>query len=182
MNRDPEIDALSQVYDSLIGLNHAQIRRIIAWCSSRFGLLEEKPTVEATEPEMEAPVEPAEASEKPVEIEPEQIEPTGFMKFNTVKDLFFASDVRNVTSKILLVAAFLHEKDNSKEFSSYEINTRLKQVGDGVQNITNSINKLLDKEPPLLMQTEKMGDTKQAKRKFRITEEGLRIAKNYLID
>lgn len=196
MNKDPEIEALSSVYDTLRGLNHAQIKRIIDWVTDKFGLSEEKPPVKVTETRMTPPpVEPTGPAREPVEKrhgrppqktqptpQPEQTAVTGFMKFDTVEDLFFSSNVRTVASKILLVAAYLKEKDNLNEFSSFDINSRLKKIGYGVKNITNSINTLIDKTPPLLIQTGKMGDTKQAKRKFQITEEGLRIARNYLTE
>jgi hypothetical protein len=185
MNQDPEIDALSSVYDTLTGLNQAQIKRIIDWVTSKFGLSEEKPPVKVSEHQVAPPpVEPTEPGPKMAQPtpQPEQTAITGFMKFDTVEDLFFSSNVRTVASKILLVAAYLYEKHNLNEFSSFDINSRLKKVGYGVQNITNSINTLMDKEPPLLLQTGKMGDTKQAKRKFQVTEEGLRIARNYLTE
>ena len=196
MNQDPEIDALSRVYDTLTGFNNAQIKRTIDWVISKFGLSEEKPPVKVSEHQVAPPpVEPTEPVRELVKKrrgrrpqkaqptpQPEQTAVTGFMKFDTVEDLFFSSNVRTAASKILLVAAYLKEKHNLNEFSSFDINSRLKKVGDGVQNITNSINTLMDKEPPLLIQTGKMGDTKQAKRKFQVTEEGLRIARNYLTE
>jgi len=196
MNQDPEIDALSSVYDTLTGLNHAQIKRIIDWITDKFGLSEEKPPLKVIEHQVAPPpVEPTEPVRELVKKrrgrrpkmaqptpQPEQTAITSFMKFGTVEDLFFSSNVRTAASKILLVAAYLHEKHNLNEFSSFDINSRLKKVGYGVQNITSFINTLMDKEPPLLIQTGKMGDTKQAKRKFQVTEEGLRIARNYLTE
>ncbi|UCH92460.1 MAG: hypothetical protein JSV88_19480 [Candidatus Aminicenantes bacterium] len=196
MNQDPEINALSKVNETLKGLNRAQIKRIIDWITSKFELLGKKPVMDKAGPPgvTAKPVETAEPIEKPVKKRrgrrpkkaqpkpgPEQTEIKGFMKYETVEDLFFASNVRTIASKILLVAAYLQEKHNFKEFSSLDINSRLKNIGQGVQNITTSINSLVDKKPPLLIQTRKMGDSKQAKRKFRVTEEGLRIARNYLI-
>jgi hypothetical protein len=38
----------------------------------------------------------------------------------------------------------------------------------------------MSKKPPLLFQTGTMGPGLKARRKFRVTEEGLRIARNYI--
>ena len=35
---DDEINALSKVYESLKGLNNAQVKRIIDWVTSKFAL------------------------------------------------------------------------------------------------------------------------------------------------
>lgn len=200
MSQDQEIIALSMVYDTLKELNNSQIERIIEWITSKFGLLDEKSPVEVSAVSESGvaptPVADAELAREPLEeirgrppraprTAPHQAELagiTGFLKYDSVEDLFFSSNARTVASKILLVAAYLQEKHNLKELSSFDINTRLKKVGHGVQNITTSINTLMNKKPPLMIQTGKSGDTKQAKRKFRVTEEGLRIARNYITE
>ena len=198
MYPDHEIDALSNVYEALKGLNHAQVKRIVDWVASKFGL-DKKPGLEAAEreaalsPQPSPPpaVEPVKkrrgrppAKEKPVDEEKQPRQETGgikgFMKYDTFQDLFFSSNAKTITSKILLASAYLQEKKNIKEFVSSDINSLMKKIGQDVSNISASINVLLDKQPPLLIQTGKLGASKQARRTYAVTEEGLRIARNYI--
>lgn len=204
MINDPEINALANVYDTLKGLNNAQIKRIMDWVTSKFDL-DKQPGLKASEREVgpsppPAPVEAAVPAVEPVKkrrgMKPgqkklmvEEIQPqpfaegrTGFMKHDTFEDLFFSSNAKTITAKILLAAAYLQEKKKIKEFGSSDINSLLKKIRLRVPNISASINNLMLKKPPLLIQTGKLGDSKQARRTYSVTEEGLRIARNYIND
>jgi hypothetical protein len=212
MYLDNEINALSNVYESLKGLNNAQVKRIIDWVTSKFAL-DKHPGLKAVErevgpspepapepaPEPE-PAESAEAAVKPVKkrrgrppakakftAEEEQPQTTAlgipvFMQYDTFEDLFFASNAKTITAKILLAAAYLQEKKNIKEFGSSDLSAMMKKIGQVVQNISASINVLLMKKPPLLIQAGKSGAKKHARRAYSVTEEGLRIARNYIND
>jgi hypothetical protein len=142
---------------------------------------EEEPTEEAETPEEETADE-----EEISDIEPEDDSTTdplkglGLKRYKSIETLFLSSNIKTVASKILLAAAYLQEKMGYDEISSFDINSRLKKMGYGVSNISNSLNTLLKKEPPLMIQTRKDGDSKQAKRKFQVTEEGLKVARTYL--
>jgi hypothetical protein len=52
------------------------------------------------------------------------------------------------------------------------VNTRLKDLGHGVGNITRAFEALKDEKPALIVQTKKEGSTQQARKKFRVTAEG----------
>ena len=204
MYPDDEINALSKVYESLKGLNKAQVKRVIDWVTSKFAL-DKHPDLKVIERKVEpipepASVESAEAMVKPekkrrgrppakvtlrtAEEQPQTRVPeiTVFDKYDTFEDLFFSSDARTITAKILLAAAYLQEKKKIKEFGSSDLNAMMKKIGQVVQNISASINVLLMKKPPLLIQTRKSEAKKHARRAYRVTEEGLRIARNYVND
>lgn len=207
MIKDPEINALANVYEVLNSLNKAQIKRIMDWVTSKFSL-DKQPDLKAVEKEVgpslqPIPPVPGEAEQpaaapgkkrrgrKPgkkklmveeIQPPPSAEERTGFMKHDTFEDLCFSSSAKTVTAKILLAAAYLQEKKKIKEFGSSDINKFLKKIHLRVPNISASINNLMDKNPPLLLQTGKLGETKQARRTYTVTKEGLRIARNYIID
>lgn len=204
MYPDYEINALSKVYESLKGLNKVQVKRIIDWITSKFAL-DEHPNLEVVERKVEpsaepAPMDSAGAVVKPVEKERDRLpakvklttaeeqlqtampETAVFDKYDTFEDLFFSSDARTITAKILLAAAYLQEKKKIKEFCSSDLNAMMKKIGQVVQNISASINVLLMKKPPLLIQAGKSDAKKHARRVYLVTEEGLRIARNYVND
>jgi hypothetical protein len=201
---DDEINALSKVYESLKGLNKAQVKRIIDWVTGKFAL-DKHPDLKAVEREVgpsaeAAPTVSAEGAVEPVkkrrgrpptkaklktgEGQPETtaLGIPEFVKHDTFEDLFFSSNAKTITAKILLAAAYLQEKKNIKEFGSSDLNAMMKKIGQAVQNISASVNVLLMKKPPLLKQAGKPGSHKHARRAYCVTEEGLRIARNYIND
>lgn len=201
---DDEINALSEVYESLKGLNNAQRKRIINWVAGKFAL-DKQPDLKAGEREAEPSAEPVLAGAAEVAIEPvkkrrgrpptkakligEEEQPGTaapripvFAKYDSFKDLFSSSNAKTITAKILLAAAYLQEKKNIKEFGSSDLNAMMKKIGQVVQNISASINILLMKKPPLLKKAGKSGIKKHARRAYAVTEEGLRIACNYIND
>ncbi len=152
--------------------------------------------VEAPAPEAEAPAPapapapaeipaPVEApAPAPVEVQPvpEPVvpKPKEIKKYKSIVDLFNASSVNTIMSQILLGAAYLHEHDKVKEFTSQNVNTLLKKIGKPVKNVSLTITRMLDKTPALIEVTSKIGATKQARRTFRLTETGLKRAKSYM--
>ena len=206
MYHDPEINAMSEVLEALKDLNRPQIKRILDWTTSKFGVAEseimQQPAVEqpvevstatVVQPVVEEPVavsvEPADQDSIAADItEPQADSKTrpidtkglGLKRYKTIENLFLVANVTTVASRILLTAAYLQEKMGFTEVSSFDINSRLKKLGYGVSNITTAINGLLNKKPPRMTQTKKEGDSKQAKRKFVVTEEGINVAKTYL--
>jgi len=177
---DPELNAMSYVYESLKSLDRKQMKRIIHWAEDRFGLTPAQMSVELTQQpqqvQTQITVSEAAAGAEPVVKE----EKNDIKHYDTALDLFSESNVQKVTSKILLMAAYLQERFNFKEISSYDINFRLKRIGHGVPNISSLLNGILRKKPPLLLQLETEGRTKQARRKFMVTNEGLKVARSYL--
>jgi hypothetical protein len=200
MYHDQEINALSSVYEALKGLNNDQIKRIIDWVTSKFSL-DEPEAFKAVKREVALSPQPSpgEAAEpfvepvkkrrgrKPGKEKPgvEETKPVaagikGFMKYDSLKEIFSASTAKRIGAKILLVAAYLQEKENFRELSSYDVSSRLKKIGEEIKNSSVAINGLMSKKPPLLLQTGTQGTSLKSRRKFRVTEEGLRIARKYI--
>lgn len=156
------------------------------------------PPTPSEPPSVPGPGVPISETGAPEEIRPEEIETpiveeekpgrppktettaVNFEEFDDIEELFLTSDVKKVSHRILLAAAYLQEKNNLAEVSSLDINTQLKKLGYGVTNITTLINGLLKKKPPLMEVTKKEGTTKQARRKFKVTAPGFDVAKNFV--
>lgn len=206
MCQDGEINALNNVYEALKSLNHAQIKRILDWVKDKFDL-DKHPDLKAVEREVEPksqepgpiPEEVVEAGVEPLEKRrgprPAKVKPvveipvpqpavaskiTGFIKYDNFEDLLLFSNAKTNTAKILLAAAYLQEKMSLGEFGSYDISILFKRIGEEVSQPSSAINNLMSKKPPLLLQTGTQGTGVKSRRKFRVTEEGLRIASNYI--
>ena len=210
MYQDPEIFAMNQVLDSMKSLNNWQRKRIVDWAVSRFKLEEADsftpvevepvptPAVQAVSvpaPEVEpAPVvaapeaapDPEPVAETPVqeakteEAPPADFDNKGVALFDSELVLFTAANVKTISARILLMGAYMHLKLGYKDFSSYEINSRLKSIGYGAPNIASSINAVAKRKPPVLLVLGEGSHARYAKRKFKLTEAGLKLANTYL--
>ncbi|MCX6583617.1 MAG: hypothetical protein NT166_25870 [Candidatus Aminicenantes bacterium] len=208
MQLDPELIAMNRVSEELKYLNQGQRIRVIDWAKARFNLIVEKPVevpaavgipapgetpaaistepttpTVPTEPEVEPAArvsEPEETATKPTTVKTKQAAGKIFTEFETIDDLFLRANAKKVSHRILLVAAYLQEKGNLHELASLDINSQLKELGYGVPNITTLINGLLKKKPPQIIVTRKEGDTKQSRRKFKVTEKGFKDAQSFI--
>lgn len=186
---DPEVQAMNEALKVFAGLDHNQRKRIVDWLSARFYLTELKPPEAAEAPEADAePVEAVEVveteaavvvEEAPVVEVPPAPPKDDFESYETLKEVINASSAKKVVDRILLAAAFLQETNAVKELTSYQINSRLKKAGFGIPNISIALNRLLDKVPQVLT-AKREGTTKQARRRFTVTEDGVEVAKKFL--
>jgi hypothetical protein len=209
MQPDIEINTLSEVYETLKVLNNAQIKRILDWVTSLFNL-DNQPNLKAVEREAAPTIKPGplpgtptvEAAEiavetgkkrrgrRPGKVKPVEAEPgpqtteapaiTGLIKYDNFEELLLFSTANTNTAKILLAAAYLQEKKDLKEFGSYDISRLFKSIGEEVSQPSAALSSLMGKDPPLLVQTGTQGTGEKSRRNFRVTEEGLRIARNYI--
>jgi hypothetical protein len=188
---DYEIVALSQVFDSLKHLNKAQVSRVVHWVKDRFGL-EEGPVTYEILPAM--PIErvdtipdenvsrenntgPAMEEQAPKE---KSAGKKDIKDYESISDLFADANAGKVSAKVLLMAAYLQERLILKEISSREISSRLKRIFPSIKHTSGIIANILKKNPPLLISSGKEGNTKQARKKFHVTELGLDEARKYL--
>jgi hypothetical protein len=202
MYYDPEINALGNVYEALKRLDNDQVKRIMDWVTGKFEL-DKHPGITTGQKEVDVspepvPVEAVEPAAEPVKKrrgrKPGKIQPgaeeisaqpvasglKGFMKYDSLKDIFKASTAKRTGARMLLAAAYLQEKENFKELTSYVISSQLKKAGVEIKHPSATLNSLIGKKPPVLLQTGKHGDSEKSRRKFRVTEEGLKIARNYI--
>lgn len=209
MSPDSEINALNNVYEALKGLNNAQVKRILDWVTDKFEL-EKHPNLKAVERETSptpgpgplpgaSPVKAAAPAVEPIkkkrgrrpaavtplieEPAPQPAEPPGitdFIKYDNFEELLLFSTAHTNTAKVLVAAAYLQEKKRFKEFGSYDISGLFKSIGEEVNQPSSALNNLMSKDPPLVIQTGTQGPGFKSRRKFQVTEEGLRLARNYI--
>jgi len=192
MQLDPEISAMNEALDALKNLDNGQRKRVVDWITARYRLTEVSKFQTPEEEKQTEAVEIFQPVEKSVgrkrgrkpgaqKGRPAALDKTDIKNYETVLDLFSEANVKKVGPKILLMSAYLQEKLKFEEISSFDINSRLKRIKHGVTNISTAINGLMKKEPQLLVEVEKPGeDGKSPRRKFRVTEEGLKLAETFL--
>ncbi len=204
IENDPELSAMSHTFEALRPLTRSQASRVIRWARDRFGIEEgvkypeSAPAVVVEQVEVKedikedmketAPKRRRGRAKKIKETETKEATPPGSISQNqkeltdyeTIDDLFKDVDAKKLSAKILLIAAYLQEKSNLKEITSYDINFRLKRIGFGVQNISSAINGVLKRIPPVMIELVKKDDPVYARKKYKVTPEGIKVAKSFL--
>jgi hypothetical protein len=181
MGHDPEIVAMNKVLDSLQNLDNGSRKRVIHWLIDRFRLAGGKTPHQLTPPaKVNKKTETKSIVKQKLGKPAQSLKRKEIKHYDTVLDLFSESKVKKSISKILLMAAYLQERHHFKEITTYDINFRLKRIRHEVTNISSIINGILKKKPQLLAEIKKEGQGKHARRKFRVTDEGLKVAKSYL--
>jgi len=80
---------------------------------------------------------------------------------------------RKASERALLAAYYLAEVRGETHMTSQGINGELKEHGLAVSNITRAIDTNLRAKPALMRQTRKLGNTRQARKEYRMTSEGI---------
>jgi hypothetical protein len=78
-----------------------------------------------------------------------------------------------------LVCCHIHFNKNVENFSATQINDELVAAGFEVKNLTRALSSLVSAAQPLLIQVDKRGAHKQARRVFKLSKSGQHKFKNY---
>jgi hypothetical protein len=157
---DPEIKAMADIAEALSGLEPDVIRRVLKWANEKY-----------------------------------QLKPTGGSQqggggnggsaianrtFNAFSDLFDAASPSTGLERILVCAYWFQIVQGQADFDSQSLNTELKNFGHPSANITRDMDSLINRSPKLILQTRKEGTSKQARKKFKLTREGIREVERLL--
>ncbi|HET6231856.1 MAG TPA: hypothetical protein VFE05_17405 [Longimicrobiaceae bacterium] len=85
-----------------------------------------------------------------------------------------------MAERALLGAYSLARGKADRTVTSQAINAELKKNGLPVPNITRAIESNLRAKPPLMVQKKKMGTTRQARKQYAITTEGVEFVESHL--
>lgn len=160
-----ELEAMKVVGDVLQQLNYKGRERVLQWVISRF--LPSGNTnnvIGIVKPAANSGTAFADATEN--------------AEFSDLPTLFDAASPKTGVDKALVVGYWIQECQGSTDFVSQQINTELKHLGHGVGNITDAFNALIAQK--LVMQIRKSGVTKQARKKYKLTREGVKRVQQML--
>jgi len=156
---DPEIKAMSEVAAALAPLEQDAVRRVLRWAIERY----------QTRPGSPAP----EDSEAPGAT----AAPRTFLSF---PDLFDAANPASGLDKVLVVAYWFQVVQGQEDLDAFLLHKELRQLGHPSTNITRDLDSLTNRTPRYVMQVRKAGSTKQARKRYRLTREGIRAVEQML--
>lgn len=165
MEDDKEVSAMAAVNAALAGLEPDAVARVLRWAADRYKVL-----LPTTAKGKASGKEKAEASEES-QVEAENA------TYEHFSDLFDAADPTTEADRVLVAGYWFQVLQGQSELDSQSLNRELKNTGHGVSHMPHALDDLMNAKPRLLVQLKKKGTTKQARRKFKLTSEGIKKVK-----
>jgi len=147
MSEDPELAAMATVKKAIEGLEGDEIKkRVLLWAMDRFK----------------------------ISTQPKKNDNDGDASFTTFADLYDAASPKTDADRALVGGYWLQKEKGLEVFNSGNVNKELKDLGHGASNITKAFNFLIGQSPRLAMQVRKSGSSRQARKEYKLTREGLK--------
>lgn len=150
---DPEIKAMEAITKELDGLEEDQRVNVLLYINTRYG-------------------GSATTSIRP--SAPRTLQKTAPEEYDTIGECFDAANPITESDRVLVVGYWLQVVEDAEEFESAAVNKHLKNLGHTVSNITRAFDQAIAKKPRLVIQTSKSGSSKQARKKYKVTREGIK--------
>lgn len=151
MQTDNEIDAMKMIAGQLEALDDAQRARVLAWAWDRFG--------------------DGGGHRLPG---PNELGSTAQAQELDFPNLYHAADPQRENDRALVAGYWLQIHQGESDFDAQSANDLLKNMGYPIGNITRSLTRLQEVSPAFVRQTQKSGRSKQARKRYRVTTEGVR--------
>lgn len=90
---------------------------------------------------------------------------------NDLGEFMEQADPQNQTDRVLVIGSWL-QKTSPDGFGSQLVNNELKEMGHPIKNITRKLDALIDRKPAYVRQVGKSGRSKQARKKYKLTDAG----------
>ncbi len=160
-----EIEAMRKIAEALTGLEQNAIKRVLAWVNDKYQFIPSGRKFGASHG-MEPEGVTAEDSDK---APPQQL-----------GEFYALTSPATDAEKALVVSYWLQFYKHYEEFNAATINAHLKNLGYLITNITRAFSHLQSKKPQLAVQTKKLGHTKQARKRYQVTDAGKRYVEEML--
>lgn len=169
-HRDPfaEIEAMKAVATALQGLDDDAIARVVRWQIDQYDVVV--------------------AGIKRTRLKAGGLEPSdddgdeAIVDFESAAELLAAAQPQTDVEKVLVTGYWFQVVQNQSELESQSINTELKHQGHGIKNITSAFAGLINQKPQLVIQLRKGGSSRQARKKYKLTTEGIQRVRRMIAD
>jgi hypothetical protein len=162
---DPEVKAMGDIVAALQGLDDDGVARVLRWALQRY-------KVSAKSSGGKGP-----ASGDDSEKDGEEIEKPEFQSFH---ELFDAANPATAPDKALVAGYWFQVLKGQEDLDSQQLNKELKNLGHPSTNITRDLDGLISRSPRQVIQVRKEGKTKQARKRYKLTREGIKAVEKML--
>jgi hypothetical protein len=168
-----ELSAMVQVEQALVDLSEDERGRVLSWAGSRFGVALALPKASSSNASKTLPANEEDESQQQVEAaNPEEI--------SSLAEFYDLASPSTDSEKVLVVGYWFQYKEGAQELEALKINNQLKHLGHGVSNVSRALEMHKSQKPALMIQKRKEGATKQARKKFVVTNEGKKFVEKML--
>jgi hypothetical protein len=157
MSEDDEIKAMGQIATALTPLDELTRTRVLQWATSRF-----------------SPASLARSQDWVNAPSTEVSQTSDSSNFDSFAELFEAAGPTTDREKALVASYWQQVCQGQPSFGSQTLNDALKDLGHGVSNITDALTALKEERPAFVLQLKKSGTSKQARKTYKLTQEGIR--------
>lgn len=170
------IDSLRKINDALEGLEQDEIRRVLRFTVDQW--------LEEPEPSLGAALGGGASTTSSGSVGGNVADRGGSdsaSNLTRITDLMDAASPHSIVEHVLVASYWFQVVKGQEDFASQEVNSELKDLGRYPSNITDSYNTLMKRKPaPLVRQVQKSGTTKQARKRFRLTAEGIKVVEKMI--
>lgn len=168
MIEDRELGAMQSILGALNPLEEDARARVLAYIMSRLEIdgrpipwvgeqRGDEPEVNGTEPEVMRP-----------------------RTFDSFADLFDAAGPTTNPEKARVAGYWLQVCQNAAEFTAHSANKELKHLGHALPNITAAFDDLKELKPAQVLQLQKSGKTRQARKKYKLSHAGIKAVQEMI--
>lgn len=94
--------------------------------------------------------------------------------YERISDLMDDAHPTTTVDHVLVASYWFQVVRGQENFTGQAVNSELKDLGQGSKNITDAYTSLMQRRPPAVRQVQKSGSTRQARKRYRLTEVGIR--------
>jgi hypothetical protein len=165
------------IEQALTPFDEAVIQRILAWANAKF-LGTASPPAPVVRREAVKPVGGGN-----VGVSADSASKTGPVceKFASLAEFFHAIPVKTEGDKALVVGAWLQETAGVDSIEAFAVNKELRNLGYPINNITRAFDALIASRPALIVQIRKTGNSRQARKAYRVTDAGFKHLRQMLL-
>jgi hypothetical protein len=161
----PEFEAARAVTEILDSLDEEVRSRVVRWIRDLYGV----------------PLTAKRAGDRSPDggesLEETAGDPAGL---EALSDIIDGANPRTSGDRALCIAYWLQTRQGQTEWTSQAVNTELKNLGHPVKNITDVLESLKNRRPAPVQQTKKLGKAKQARKRYRLTQAGIRACETMI--
>ena len=162
---DPEISAMGVVADALTPLDEEARGRILRWAAERYGV-----TLAPGRRGRGGELDDSDDGEDGVTEQEISDEARDFEHFAELSD---AAGPKTDVDRVLVAGYWLQAIKGQPSFQALELNKELKNLGHPIGNVTDALSSNKDRKPSRILQLRKAGSSRQARKTYKLTHEGL---------
>ena len=166
-----DLEAMSKIDCALRGLDPEDTRRVLHWAVDKFG----KDGANLLPALGEGGTKASHSHDGGANGSSSNY---GEGTFGSISDLVDAVSPSSAAEHVLTATYWFQKIEGTENVTAQQVNNELKNLGSSPSNITEVFTDLIDRKPALVRQVAKSGTSKQARKKYRLTTEGIRSVEN----